>query len=172
MALPRSLLIVPALLALAAPASAAPDTGSGGALAEPLRQGPGGGALAPERSGAPDVTDPSPDGGGAVAEAAREVPRAAPRWQEEPPERESAPDPAVDEPAADAASPGPTEARTVAGVKAARAEGEPTGGDRAAGGSLPWTGLEIAALAAIGLGVLTLGAALRPGRRERTRALR
>jgi hypothetical protein len=171
-ALPRPLLIVPVLLALAAPASAAPGTGSGGALAEPLRQGPGGGALAPERSGASEVTEPSPDGGGAVAEAARNGPRAAPQWEAEPPERERAPYPAVDAPAGEAASTGATEARTVAGVKAARAEGEPTGGDRVGGGSLTWTGLEIAALAAIGLGVLTLGAALRPRRRERTRALR
>ena len=171
MALPRPLLIVPALLALAAPASAAPGTGSGGALAEPLRQGPGGGALAPARSGTSEVTEPSPHGGGAVAEAARKERGAAPHWQEEAPEREWAPYPAVDEPAGAATSSGATESRTVAGVKAARA-GEPTGGDRVGGGSLPWTGLEIAALAAIGLGVLTLGAALRPRRRERTRALR
>jgi hypothetical protein len=159
-ALPRPLLIVPVLLALAPPASAAPDTGSGGTLAQPLRQGPGGGALAPERLGAAAASESSLDGGAVAAEAARDETSAAPRWGKEPREPEWAPSPAVDEPPADEAAAEPAEARTVSGVETARVEGGTGGGERADDGSLPWTGLEIAALAAIGLGVLTLGAAL------------
>jgi hypothetical protein len=169
--LPRPLIVVALLLALAPPAPAAPGTGSGGTPAQPLRQGPGGGALAPDRSGTSSTSEPG-TGGAPVAEAAREKPRATPPWGEEPRERGWAPYPTADEPPADAAPASAAEVRSVAGVEASGAQSEPAGGERAAGGSLPWTGLEIAALAAIGLGVLTLGAALRPRRRERTRAFR
>jgi hypothetical protein len=159
-ALARAPIVVTMLLALAPPASAAPGAGSGGTLAQPLRQGPGGGALAPERLGAAAASESSVDGGAVAAEAARDETSAAPRWEKEPREPEWTPYPAVDEPPAGAAAAGPAEAPTVAGVEATRVEGGTGGGERADDGSLPWTGLEIAALAAIGLGVLTLGAAL------------
>jgi hypothetical protein len=176
--LARSLLVVSVLLALAPPASAAPGAGSGGALAQPLRQGEGGGALAPERYGSSAESRSSPPGAATVAaEAASADQEKPPRWGAPPPERDWAPYPSVAEQPDDEAAVGPVEARPGARAKAAVVKAEPAAetpdaGSTADGGFLPRAGLEIAALAAIGLGVLTLGVALRPRRRERARALR
>lgn len=173
MELARPLLVVSVLLALAPPASAAPGADSGGALAQPLRQGEGGGALAPERYGSSAVSGSSAAGGATVAaEAAAANEEKPPRRRAEQQERDWAPYPGVAErPDAEAAT-GAVEVQTAGGAEAAAVKAEPAAAKTADGGSLPWTGLQIAALAAIGLGVLTLGVALRPRRREHTRALR
>ena len=177
MDLARSLLVVSVLLALAPPASAAPGAGSGGALAQPLRQGEGGGVLAPERYGSSAESRSSAAGGATVAAEAASANQEKPRWGAPPPERDWAPYPSVAEQPDDEAAVGPVEARPGARAKAAVVKAEPAAetpdaGSTADGGFLPRAGLEIAALAAIGLGVLTLGVALRPRRRERARALR
>jgi hypothetical protein len=160
--LARHFLIASVLLALAlAPtASAAPDAGSGGALAQPLSQGEGGGARAPEHEASPAASE-SGGGGAVVAGAARDQP---PRLQTEPPEPERAPYPGVAQQTVGEAAGDAAEVQTAAGDGTAAAEDAPASGKPAAGSSLPWTGLEVAALAAIGLGLLTLGAALRPRR--------
>jgi hypothetical protein len=163
--LARHFLIGSVLLALPPAASAAPDAGSGGALAQPLSQGEGGGARAPEHEASPAASE-SGGGGAAVAGAARDEP---PRWQTEPPEPEWSPYPGVAQQTVGEAAGDAAEIQTAAGEGTAAAEdapaaGKSTAGKPAAGSSLPWTGLEVAALAAIGLGLLTLGAALRPRR--------
>jgi hypothetical protein len=164
--LARPLLIVSVLLTLAPAASAAPGGDSGGALAQPLRQGEGGGALAPDRYGT------GAGGSAAVAEAAQEEPRTTPQW-EEPRDREWTPYPNVEERPDGEAVLGAAEEPAVVGAEAAAVESETAAGRTGGSGEfLPWTGLEVAALAAIGLGILTLGVALRPRRRQHTRALR
>jgi hypothetical protein len=171
--LARPALVVSALLVLAPPALAGPGAGSGGTLAQPLRQGEGGGALAPERYGSSAVSGSSAAGGAtAAAEAAAAKEEKPPRWDAEPRAREWAPYPAVDEQPDGEVPAGAVEVQTAVRSEAATAKAEPAAAETADGGSLPWTGLEIAALAAIGLGLLTLGVALRPSRRERARALR
>ena len=115
--------------------------------------------------------------GATVATEAASANQEKPRWGAPPPERDWAPYPSVAEQPDDEAAVGPVEARPGARAKAAVVKAEPAAetpdaGSTADGGFLPRTGLEIAALAAIGLGVLTLGVALRPRRRERARALR
>jgi hypothetical protein len=165
--LARPLLMVSVLLALAPPASAAPDAGSGGALAQPLRQGEGGGALAPDRHGPSAAYGSSAAGGAPVAESAQEERPTTPRAEGAPaPQHDVGDEPESETPVA------AVEEQSVAGAEAADAEGETSAGKTASNGFLPFTGLEIAALAALGLGLLTLGAALRPRRREHARVPR
>jgi hypothetical protein len=161
MKLARLLLIASVLLALVPAASAAPEAASGGALALPPQQAEGGGALAPEHYGAPAASESSSAGGAAAAEAAREEP---PIRQTEPPEPERAPYPGVSQQTVGEAVGDAAEVQTAAGRAPDRAKRMPAVGNPAAGSSLPWTGLEIGAIAAIGLGFLTLGIALRPRR--------
>jgi hypothetical protein len=152
-----SFLRLPVLLAgLALGAPAAPalaqsttDTGSGGAVAQPREQGPGGGSLAPSVA---DPPEPAPV----------EVP---PYVNLEPPtamSSQASPD-AVEPSAApgDAGSGASAPAAEPARQRAAASQAD-SGGD--AVGSLPFTGLELVALAGIGLCLLTAGIALRPRR--------
>jgi hypothetical protein len=169
--LARPFLTASLLLALAPAASAAPPgTGSGGAVAEPPRLGEGGGALAPGRYASPARSEPSAAGGAAAAaapgeaEAARDEPH---RWETEPREPEWAPYPGVAERTVGEAVGDAAELKTVEGAEPGGTGGVPAAERQGAGGSLPWTGLEIAALAAVGLGLLTLGVALRPRRFSR-----
>jgi len=122
---------------------------TGGTLAQPPLQGPGGGTLAPADS---NVLAPLPD----------EVP---PYVNLEPPTAISAqagPD-AVEPPATrgDGGTPAVDPAAIPARQPAAAAQAGPGSDDV---GSLPFTGLELVALAGIGLCLLTAGIALRPRR--------
>jgi hypothetical protein len=168
--LPRTLLILPLVLALSPAASAAQGTGTGGAVAEPPRQGEGGGALAPERYAAPSPSGSGTTGGAPAAEAAS-VTSPRTRW-EEPRDTQWAPSPNVEEPRGGEVSLHAVDEQPAA-AEAARVEGEPSAARDVEGDELlPWTGLEVAALAAIGLGLVTLGVALRPRRRGHARAPR
>jgi hypothetical protein len=114
----------------------------------------------------------APVGATVAAEAAAANEEKPPRWRPEQQVREWAPYQGVAERPHGEVAAGAVEVRTTGGAEAAAVKAEPAAAKTADGGSLPWTGLEIAALAAIGLGVLTLGVALRPRRRGHTRALR
>lgn len=142
--LPLSALLI-LLLAVAPSGAATLDaSGSGGVPTEPLFQGEGGGIVAPGDAG----TGLVPDGGGAPgAEAAQEPTPTTPGGEEQPPDEE----PPVDE------QPPGEEGGTVNPP-----EGDAGTGEGSTGGFLPSTGLEVAALAAIGLGLLMAGVALRP----------
>jgi hypothetical protein len=124
------------------------DTGGGGTLAQPVGQSKNGGALAPVGAGAvgdpPADADPKPP----TATPAQASPSPSPRR-----ERRSAA--AGDRPTAQPAQAAPT----VTGGEDQESSG--------AGliGSLPLTGLELAALAGAGLFLVLAGAALRPRRR-------
>jgi hypothetical protein len=137
-----------ACLFLAAPALASDH---GGAPADPLAQdASGGGILAP-----------SSVEGEAVAEAAAaETPRAAqddtpttPGGEEQPPEQE----PNGEQPPSEV----PGEETPENGGTGGEETGGETGGGET-GGGLPRTGFELAALTAIGLGLLLAGGALWP----------
>jgi hypothetical protein len=93
--LTRNLLVVPLVLALSPAASAAQGTGTGGAVAEPPRQGEGGGALAPERYAAPSPSAPGTTGGAPAAEATSVT--GARTRREEPRDTQWAPSPKVGE---------------------------------------------------------------------------
>jgi hypothetical protein len=143
-----------AVLALGAPATPAlgqtpTDTGSGGAVAQPREQGPGGGALAPS------VADP-------LEPAPVEVP---PYVNLEPPTAVSSQaGPDAGEPTA-----APSDSGSGPRAPAAQPAQQPAGAAQAesgddAVGSLPFTGLELVALAGIGVCLLMAGIALRPRR--------
>lgn len=136
--LPLSALLI-LLLAVAPSGAATLDaSGSGVVPAESLFQGEGGGIVAPGDAG----TGLVPDGGGAPgAEAAQEPTPTTPGGEEQPPDEEP---------------PGEE------GGPVNPPEGDAGTGGGSAGGFLPSTGLEVAALAAIGLGLLMAGVALRP----------
>lgn len=132
------------------------DTGSGGTLAQPPRQGPGGGTGAPV-------------GEGPVAEPPVEVP---PYVNLDPPTAMSA-QAGPDEGAADGAQlPAGADGSAPAG-DAQAAPAQQTAGDSQASadsgavGSLPFTGLELAALVGVGVCLLSAGIALRPRRTAR-----
>jgi len=157
MGLPRACLALAILLGAviaAAPAEAAGTTGSGGVLASPLEQGAGGGGLAPGGAGVAGAAG-TEDGGAPVAAPAQEDTPTAPEGEEQPTEEQPVPDgeeqPAPDEEVVDPVDPGAPE--------------EEIATDDGALGFLPSTGLETGALAALGLGLLMAGAALRPRRR-------
>jgi hypothetical protein len=148
------------LLALAPAASGAPgaDTeaataGSGGALAHPLRQGEGGGGVAPKVSPDPAAAElnasPPPE-----AQATQEPTPTTPEGEQQPGEEQP--------PTTTEEQPSPDEGTTVP------ADEQPTGaaeGAEAGGGFLPSTGLQIAALSILGLGLLLAGVTLKPRRR-------
>lgn len=140
---PKRLVTFSAMLAcllLAAPATA---TDSGGAAVESY-EGIGGGIVAP----APEPADP---GAAPVAqpaqEAAQEETPTTPEGGEQPEGEENGEQPPSEE---DGGSDGE------------EAAGGGGGGGESADGSLPRTGLELAALSAIGLGLLLAGGALWP----------
>jgi hypothetical protein len=126
-----------------------PESGSGGALAVPLIQGPGGGVLAPEAS----------DLGEAQAAQAGEAPEAL-GGQEPTPiapggEQQPGSEPQVE------ANAGPRKES----VDSAEVEGSSDVAGAAAGSdggdALPTTGLGLTALAAVGLGFVLAGLGLR-----------
>jgi hypothetical protein len=154
-------------LVLAAPSASAAQ-GSGGTPAEPpLRQGAGGGGVAPDGYGAADAAEAAEsgaaesDGGGGAAPratAGQEPTPTTPEGEAQPEEETPSGEGEGEEtaPGETAPDPGPV--------------GEaPAGADEVAGaiGFLPSTGLEVLSLAAIGIGLLLAGFALRPRRQVR-----
>ena len=145
-----------AAVAAASASSDSPAARSGGALAEPMVEQRGGGHVAPRpgREAADASAAVETPAGGAdarPAEAAQNEQPTTPGGEEQnggeqPPEE---PAETVEEPGADEGGGG------IAGDT-----GQATDG-------LPSTGLELSAMAVIGLGLVLLGAALRPNRRER-----
>jgi hypothetical protein len=148
------------LLALAPAASGAPgaDTeaaaaGSGGALADPLRQGEGGGGIAPKVS--PDPATAELNASPPEAQATQEPTPTTPEGEQQPDEQ-----PGEEQPPTTEEQPAPDEGTVPA-------DEQPTGapeGAEAGGGFLPSTGLQIAALAVLGLGLLLAGVTLKPRR--------
>ena len=144
--LPLLLAVLVLGLVLTAPALA---QSTGGTLAQPPLQGPGGGSLAPAEG---DVLEPAPV----------EVP---PYVNLAPPTAMSAQagSDAVEPPAT--RTDGGTPAGDPAAVPAQQsADAAQAGSDSDGVGSLPFTGFELAALAGIGLSLLAAGIALRPRR--------
>ena len=163
-------LLAPAGTALSAPADSGVAAGSGGAPAGPPVQSRGGGSVAPAttEAGSASEAGDSGDGGRARARVAgggahrpgrrrAGIPAAARAAPSEGGEEQPAdPDEPVEEPSDDGAT-GP-------------AGDTPDGGGEAGATDsgyafLPSTGLEVATLAVIGLGLLMLGSALFPRRR-------
>jgi hypothetical protein len=152
--LPLALLAL-VLTVLAGSAAAQPYT-SGGVQAEPPQQGPGGGGMAPETSGDAGAAQAAPD-----AEAGQEPTPTTPGGEPQPgdPQEPSDPEePDTEEPDVDSPEPTPDVPDDDDGA------GEQGGGGGDGGGFLPRTGLEVAAFALIGLGLLIAGVALRPRR--------
>jgi hypothetical protein len=142
---PKRLVTFSAMLAcllLAAPATA---TDSGGAAVESY-EGVGGGILAP----APEPAAPTPAPAAPVAQAAQdEETPTTPEGEEQPEGEQNGEQTPTDEN-------GGTD-----GEESAGGGGGGTG-DETGGGFLPQTGFELAALSAIGLGLLLAGGALWP----------
>jgi LPXTG-motif cell wall-anchored protein len=136
----------------------ASPSGSGGALATPLRQGEGGGSLAPAPSGPVETAPPvraAPD-----VEAAQNQTPTTPSAEQQPGgERPSD----LEGGAPQEQTTGPAATSPAGGVEGAAA------GDSGVG-FLPSTGFELAAIAALGLVLLAGGAALRPRRGRRAEA--
>jgi hypothetical protein len=132
-----------AVLAAVSAAAAADD--HGGAAVTPWAESQGGGVLAPGETGevAASQSDAAEDGGAGARVAQDPTPTT--------PEGEEQPDGAPDE--SDEGIVGPIEELPEDGAGAAPG---------AEGGGLPQSGLMLAALAAIGLGLLLAGAALWP----------
>jgi LPXTG-motif cell wall-anchored protein len=139
-----------ALAAAATPGS--PAAKSGGALAEPMIEQHGGGHVAPARGSKPDAkasVAPEPAGGA-------EAPPAEAAQEEQPTSPGGEPQDGGDGPPEEPAE--PIEPRS-------GEDGGGTSGDLApVTGGLPSTGFELSAMALVGLGLLLLGAALRPRR--------
>jgi hypothetical protein len=134
----RPLVILSALLSLLLVAAPAGADDFGGVTAPTLIQEPGGGVVAPVAPAEPAVP---------VAEAAQqETTPTTPGGEEQPPDG----DQTETETTPDDGAGGPVDEAPQGG----------TGGETA--GGLPTTGLELAALAMIGLGLLMAGLALRP----------
>ena len=131
-------------LASATPAFAQSD----GALADTLLQGESGGAMAPSQaSGAAAVAGQASGSSAPLAGSAQEDTPTTPEGEEQPGQDEPTGDGDEQSTGDDVVSPG---------------EDVPSEGEESASpGSLPTTGLELAALASIGLGLLAAGAALR-----------
>ncbi len=133
----RPLLILSALLSLLLVAAPAGADDFGGVTAPTFIQEPGGGVVAPVAPAEPAVP---------VAEAAQqETTPTTPGGEEQPPDGQTETETTPDDGAG-----GPVDEAPQGG----------TGGETA--GGLPTTGLELAALAMIGLGLLMAGLALRP----------
>ena len=134
----RALLILSALLSLLFLAAPAGADDFGGVTAPTFTQEPGGGVVAPVAPAEPAVP---------VAEAAQETTPTTPGGEEQPPDGEQT----ETETTPDDGAGGPVDEEP---------QGGGTGGETAEG--LPTTGLELAALSMIGLGLLIAGLALRP----------
>jgi LPXTG-motif cell wall-anchored protein len=152
----RTLLTALALLAVlaavgtafAAPADQeAAEAGSGGTLAEPVVESRGGGTVAPPAAERAEAAEAGEEADPPRAEAGQE------EQQLTPPEAED--QSGVD---AQAGEPAATPVQDFAAEELAGPVADTGGGD------LPSTGLELSAMAIIGLGLLLLGAALRPRR--------
>jgi hypothetical protein len=158
----RPLLTLLVFLSLASTAAATPaddqaaTTGSGGVLALPLQQGEGGGGVAPagSRSAGPSESDTD------IA-----APKAQPDQEPTPtmPEGEVQPG-QPKQPEQEQQAPGEGTGAPV--TETPKAPGEVAGGE-GGGGFLPSTGIELAALVAIGVGLLLAGIALKPRGRVR-----
>lgn len=165
MALARRLLTLLAFLSIATTAAAAPaddqaaTARSGGALALPLQQVEGGGAVAPPASG--DAAATESDSETPEAQPDQEPTPTTPQGEEQPGQQ---PTPQQDQQAPGEGTGAPT-------TEAPATPGEVAGGE-GGGGFLPSTGLELAALVAIGLGLLLAGIALRSRGRVRVTARR
>lgn len=152
------LCLLPAIPAHATPGAdrQAATADSGGALAGALRQGEGGGGVAPELSheaATAELDDRPPEG-----QAAQEPTPTTPEGEQQPSEQQ----PGEEQPPATQEDPAPEPGTTPP------ADEQPTGAAEGAadtGGFLPSTGLRIAALAVLGLGLLLAGVTLRPRRR-------
>src|SRR5215211_2312574 len=132
---------------------------SGGALALPLQQVEGGGAVAPPASG--DAAATESDSETPEAQPDQEPTPTTPQGEEQPGQQ---PTPQQDQQAPGEGTGAPT-------TEAPATPGEVAGGE-GGGGFLPSTGLELAALVAIGLGLLLAGIALRSRGRVRVTARR
>jgi hypothetical protein len=144
--------------------TAAGGASPGGALADPMRSGPGGGAPAP-----PGVVDDAQSAAMPRAGAAQEPTPTTPQGGPQEPEPELPTDPG-DEPTTDE---GPAATDDEPGDDAGAQPGAESGGGSSSFGFLPQTGLGLAALAALGFALLLLGTALlRPTRARRPKALR
>ena len=142
---PRSSATLVALLALLALALPAHADESGGVAVQSYAES-GGGIVAPPLDASP--------GQPPAAEAAQEETPTTPEGEEQPPDEENAGDTPPDEETPD----------TDEGDAAPPGGGGGGSGGESATGSLPQTGLELAALSAIGLGLLLAGGALWPTR--------
>jgi outer membrane biosynthesis protein TonB len=154
-----ALLCVPAAIpAHAAPAAdrQAASAGSGGALADPLRQGVGGGGVAPQASSdaaTAELNESPPEG-----QAAQEPTPTTPEGEQQPGQQqpgEEQPPPTEEQPPPEEGPTTPTEEQPSGAAEGAADPG---------GGFLPSTGLRIAALVVLGLGLLLAGVTLRPRR--------
>jgi hypothetical protein len=140
---PRSLVTLVAVLALLAPALPAHAHESGGVAVQSFDEA-GGGIVAPPLEAVPDEAP--------VADAAQDDTPTTPEGEEQPPDEQNGDDgtpPDEETPDTD------------------DGDGAPPGDDGVSGGGsapgyLPQTGLELAALSAIGLGLLLAGGALWP----------
>jgi hypothetical protein len=135
----KRLLMTVALLAMLLWAAPVVASDFGGVPAQPFGQGAGGGVAAPVAPDDAETTAPE-------AEAAQEDTPTTPEGEEQP-DGEEPPTGTDTVPEEEPDLPPPGD------------EGGTGGGS---GGSLPTTGLEVAALAMIGLGLLMAGLALRP----------
>ena len=138
---------------VSAVASDSPAATSGGALAEPTVQQHGGGPAAPAREREADAAaKATPEGGGSAppTQAAQDDQPTTPGGEEQNGGEQNGGETQPDE---------PVETEEDGGV--VPDTGDDTG---SATSGLPSTGLELGAMAVIGLGLLMLGAALRPGR--------
>jgi hypothetical protein len=144
-------ILLATLVAATAWADTGPDSYTGDATA-PARE-PNGGTAA-ER---PPEVEPS---GGVAGPTAREDAKASqlPGFQEDPPQVEPPPDGGEEPPPAEETPEAPGEVPDEGAGEAPAGTTAPTG---ITGGGLASTGLEVAALAAMGLGLLLAGLALR-----------
>ena len=141
---------VPVTVALAqAPVEWYTDTGGGGVLAQPPQQTVDGGAQAPQTATGP--VDP-PESDISATEPVASASQAEPELGASSDEPAPAPDPRPESRASQ-------DAPTVTGGE------DQEGADAGLIGSLPLTGLQLAAVAGAGLCLLLAGAALRPRRR-------
>ena len=136
-------------LAVALPATASQDTGGANADAPPPLQDSGGLA-------GPAVKD---DARSAQTPAPTPAQEDGPQIQDPPPADQETPDEETGPPAADEEP--TTDGQENADAPATAAPSTGGGGGGSSGSDLPTTGLEIAALTAVGLGLLLAGVALR-----------
>jgi hypothetical protein len=138
----RAFLLLTALLSLLITVAPARGEDSGGVTVPTFTQEPGGGVVAPVAPVAPVEPVVAP----VEAGAAQETTPTTPGGEEQPPDGEQT----ETETTPDDGTGAPVDEEPQAG----------TGGE--SGGGLPTTGLELAAMSMIGLGLLMAGLALRP----------